>query len=1025
MNFVTWSIRYPIPVLILFAALMLAGIVSFPKLPVLDKPDIEFPVVTINVTYPGVQAAQLESEVTRKVEDAVAGVIGIRHIRSNISAGSSSSVIEFEFETDINAALDDVRDALARIRTDLPRDANEPIIARATTSGRPIISFSVAAAPSAQGLSETELSWFVDQELTRELSTVRGVGKVSRVGGVSREIRVDLDFDHLAALGISAADISLQLKRVQADFPGGEANIGDLRQGIRTIGTLDTPAQLANLPITLPDGRSVRLGTLATIRDQAAERTQLALFDGKPVIGFEIVRTRGSSELKVADTVRARVAELQKEHPQMVFTEISNTVEFVRKSFHASLEMLVEGALLAVLVVWMFLRDVRATLVAALALPLSIVPTFWVMHLLGYSLNNLTLLALTLVVGVLVDDAIVEIENIVRHLRMGKSPLESARDAALEIGLAVIATTFTLCAVFVPVAFMGGVPGKFFGPFAFTATVSVLFSLLVARMLTPMLASRFLKAHPENEEVGPATRTYLRWVERCLHYRTRTLLASVGIIAMAIALTPLIPKAFAPDADTGYTVLAVELPPGSPLEETARVATTIRQRLLQHPEISHIFAVVGGAHSNANSGTANGGASQAELTLALAPREQRPSQQVLQTQIYDWLRDIPGVRLSFSSDWSSKLPLSFTGEDPQLLATTVNAIERDLRTIPNLGQVNSKTSLLTPELVIRPIPERAAELGVSTEAIGLVARLATSGDIDAGLAKFNLPNRQLPIRVRVSDAARSDIDLIRMLPVPGTHGQVPLSTVADVSLEMGPAQIARYDRSRDATLDIDLNGQPLGDVMKKIMKLPSMKKLPAGVSQVAAGQLEFMIELFSGFAIAMLIGIICIYFVLALLFHEFLQPLTILSALPPSAAGAMIGLYLFGYSLSVPTLIGILMLMGIVTKNSILLVEYAEMARREHGLTRTEALLEACSKRVRPIVMTTIAMIAGMLPVTLGLSANSDFQASMGAVVISGLIVSTALSLFVVPVVFSFMDDFQQQLLRRWRPAQTAAAVAH
>lgn len=1023
MNFVTWSIRYPIPVLILFTILMFAGAASFPKLPVLDKPDVEFPVVTITVSYPGVQAAQLESEVTRKVEDAVAGVVGIRHIRSNISAGSSSSIIEFEIGTDLSEALDDVRDALARIRADLPRDANEPIVARVTTSGHPIIVFSVAAAPSAQGLSETELSWFVDQALTRELTTLSGVGKVSRVGGVSREIRVDLDFDRLAALGISAADVSRQLKRVQADFPGGEANIGDVRQGIRTIGTLDTPAQLANLTITLPDGRSERLGTLAKIRDQAADRTQLALFDGKPVIGFEIVRTRGSSELKVADTVRARIAELQKQHPQMVFTEISNSVEYVRSSFHASLEMLVEGALLAVLVVWMFLRDMRATLVAALALPLSIVPTFWVMHLLGYSLNNLTLLALTLVVGVLVDDAIVEIENIVRHLRLGKSPLEAARDAALEIGLAVIATTFTLCAVFIPVAFMGGIPGKFFGPFAFTATVSVLFSLLVARMLTPMLASRFLKPHPEHDDNGPITRTYLRWVELCLHHRKRAMLASAGIIAVSIALAPLIPKAFTPDTDTGYTMLSVELPPGSSLEETARTVAAIRQRLQQHTEIAHIYAVVGGAHSNANSGSSNGGASQAQLTLTLAPREQRPSQQALQPQIAAWLRDIPGVRLSFTSDWSSKLQLSFTGEDPELLETTVNTIERELRTIPNLGQVNSKASLLTPELVIRPIPERAAELGVSTEAIAMVARLATSGDIDSGLAKLNLPNRQLPIRVRVNDAARTDIDLIRMLPVPGTRGQVPLSTVADVSLNMGPAQIARYDRSRNATLEIDLNGQPLGDVMKKIMKLPAMKKLPVGVSQVAEGQLEFMIELFSGFAIAMLVGIICIYFVLALLFHEFLQPLTILSALPPSAAGAMIGLYLFGYTLSVPTLIGILMLMGIVTKNSILLVEYAEMARREHGLSRTEALLEACSKRVRPIVMTTIAMIAGMLPVTLGLSANSDFQSSMGAVVISGLIVSTALSLFVVPVVFSFMDDFQQTLSRRWRKPGAATVV--
>src|SRR5690606_35132024 len=531
-------------------------------------------------------------------------------------------------------------------------------------------------------------------------------------------IRVDLDFDRLIALGITTADISRQLKRVQAEFPGGEAEVGAQQQSIRTVGTIDTPAQLGALPISLPDGRSVRLDTIATIRDQAAERTQLALLDGKPVVGFEVVRARGSSALDVADRVRERVAVLQKQHPQLVIHEISNTVEHIRDGFHASLEMLVEGAILAVLVVWVFLRDMRATLVAALALPLSIVPTFWVMDLLGYSLNNLTLLALSLVVGVLVDYAIVEIENIVRHLRQGKSPLDAARDAALEIGLAVIATTFTLCAVFVPVAFMGGMPGVFFRPFAFTATVSVLFSLLVARLLTPMLASRFLKPLPASADSGPITQRYVRWVEICLEHRRLTLSASAIVIALSIALAPLIPKAFAPDPDMGYIVLAVELPPGSPLEETARVTETIRQRLKDQPEFARIYTVVGGAASNADfmsGGT--GSVRYAELTLVLTPRDQRASQQDLQIRIMDQLKHIPGVRLSFASSWSSKMLLTLSGEDPAQLDAAVTRIERDLRTLPNLGQISSKTSLLTPEVVIRPIPERAAELGVSTEAI--------------------------------------------------------------------------------------------------------------------------------------------------------------------------------------------------------------------------------------------------------------------------------------------------------------------
>lgn len=1018
MNFVTWSIRNPVPVLILFGGLMLLGILSFPKLAVIDMPEIDFPAVTVSVAYPGVQPSQLETEVTRKVEDAVAAIIGVRNIRSTVSEGSSLTVIDFQLERDMSEALDDVRDAISRIRADLPSDAREPVISRITTTGRPIISFSVAA----DNLSEAELSWFVDLTVSREITAIAGVGKVNRVGGVEREIRVDLDFDRITALGISAADISRQLRRVQAEFPGGQADVGALRQSIRTVGTLETPSQLAELPISLPDGRTVRLDTLATIRDQAAERQHLALLNGQQVVGFEVIRARGASALAVADEVRARVAELQQAYPNLTFQEISTTVEHIRDSFHASLQMLVEGALLAIVVVWFFLRDWRATLIAALALPLSIVPTFWAMDLLGFTLNNLTLLALSLVVGVLVDDAIVEIENIVRHLRDGKPPQEAARDAALEIGLAVVATTFTICAVFIPVAFMGGTPGEFFGPFAFTATVAVLFSLLVARLLTPMLASRFLRPHPEGNESGPVMRTYLRAVQHCLHYRKTTLSASAVIMGLSIALAPLIPKAFSAEADMGYIVLAVELPPGSRIEDTARTTEIIRARLAQRDDIERVFTVIGEAGSGMV-GASPGSVRTAEMTLTLAPRDQREAtQQEIQRELMHGLRDLPGIRLSLSSDWSSKAQLTFASDDPERLTEAVTQIERELRTVPAIGQVSSRASLMTPEIVIRPLPERAAELGVSTEAIATVARFATSGDIDTGLAKLNLPTRQLPIRVRATDETRNDLELIRLLPVRGTHGPVPLMAVAEVTLDTGPVQINRYDRGREVTIDIDLNGQPLGDLMDKVMKLPSMQQLPAGVREIPAGQAEFMMELFGGFAGAMLIGIVCIYLVLALLFKEFLQPITILSALPPSAAGAIVGLYLLGFTLSISSLIGILMLMGIVTKNSILLVEYAEMARRDHGMPRTQALLEACAKRARPIIMTTIAMVAGMLPVTLGLSANSDFQSSMGAVVICGLLVSTALSLFVVPVVFSFVDDIQIRLTRR-APATEAAAV--
>ena len=1015
MNFVTWSIRNPLPVIVLFAVLMFLGVISFAKLPVIDMPEIDFPAVNVTVNYAGVQPSQLESEVTRKIEDAVASVPGIRHINSTITAGVSATRIDFQLDRNINEALDDVRDAVARIRPDLPADADEAIVSRITTTGRPIISFGI----SADNMSETDLSWLVDLTLTRELSALPGVGKVSRIGGVTREIRVDLDFDRIAALGTSAIDISRQLKLFQAEFPGGEAHVGGGKQSIRTVGTIDTLQQLAELPISLPDGRRVRLDDVATIRDQAAEREQLALLDGKPVVGFEITRAKGTSALDVADRVRAKVAELNRTNPRIKIREISNTVDYIRQSYEASMQMLLEGAVLSVIVVWLFLRDWRATLISAIALPLSIVPTFWMMHLLGYQLNTLTLLALSLVVGVLVDDAIVEIENIVRHLRQGKPPLEAARDAALEIGLAVIATTLTLCAVFVPVAFMGGIAGEFFRPFAFTATVSVLFSLLVARVLTPMLASRFLQPHSEHEAVAPLTRRYVAFVETCLKHRGITLSASAIIIVLAIGVAPLVPKGFTTEVDTGYAVLSIELPPGSSLENTRAAAEVVRQRIQPMPEIKSLFTVIGreaGTGLNATLSSAR----NADITIALVPKAQRElSQQQIQQRILRELNDIPGVRLSYASDFAAKMQLSFSSDDPPLLDATMARIERELRAVPGLGQVTSKTSLLSPEVVIRPLPERAADLGVSTESIALVARFATSGDVMMGLAKMNLPNRQLPIRVRLSDAARSNLDFIRLLPVPGKNGNVPLMNVAKVYLDAGPAQITRVDRSRTASIDVDLNGRALGDAMNSIAAVPAIKHLPEGVRQVPAGQIEFMMELFGGFATAMIIGVLSIYLVLVLLFKEFLQPITILSALPPSAAGAIVCLYVTGFSLSVPSLIGILMLMGIVTKNSILLVEYAEMAQRTQQLSRTQALLDACSKRARPIVMTTIAMIAGMLPVALGFSGNSSFQAAMGAVVISGLLVSTTLCLFVVPVVFSFIDDIQMKLRARFS-VQTA-----
>ncbi len=1010
MNFVTWSIRNPVPVIMMFIALVVGGIISFPKLGVQDQPDISFPFIIVNVGYAGVPPSQLETEVTRKVEDAVSNIVGIENINSTVTTGSSQTMIEFVFGTDLSQAMDDVRDAVTRIRPDLPIDATEPFIQRATTAGDAVLTFAVAS----DAMSDTELSWFVDLNVMREISGVDGVGAVRRIGGVSREVRVDLDPDRMAALGVTAGDVSSQLVRTQVELPGGETRIGSQEQSVRTLGTMASVQELASLPITLGDGRNIRLDSIADVRDQAAEVRQEVRLDGRMVIGFEVMRAWGEGALKVADGARAAVKELQKKYPSIHITEINAVQDKeIRDSFKGSMIMLVEGAVLAILVVWFFLKDIRATLISATALPLSVIPTFWALHLFGFSMNTLTMLALSLVVGMLVDDAIVEVENNVRHLRMGKPPLQAATDAAVEIGLAVVATSLTLCAVFIPVAFMDGIPGEFFKPFGFTATVAVLFSLLVARTLTPMMASRLMKPYAEVEHPGRFKNWYVGRVNWVLRNRVITVLASTLLMVGTFMLARTLPTGFTPTDDFGFVNLNVSLPPGSTMDDSRRVGEEIQQRLAKYREVVHV--------------TTNLSPRSAGTFVTLVERKDRKlSQQQIQQKMIADLRGIPGARIQSGgggNPGSGPLQIELTGDDSLILATAAANVERELRNVPGFSNVTTSASLLQPELTIRPRADRAAELGVTTAAISTATRIATSGDVTNNLSKLNLPDRQIPIRVRLTDAARANIDQIRLLQVPSRYGPVPLVNVADVSLGAGPSQITRHNRSRNITITADRGAIPLGNATKIVNDLPAMKNLPAGVRPVEAGDAKIMGKIFQGFILAMVIGVFCIYALLVLLFHDMLQPVTILSALPPSAGGAIVMLWALDMELSLPSLIGLLTLMGIVTKNSILLVEYIVMARREHALSRHDAIIDACSKRARPIIMTTIAMVAGMIPITVSLHGDGGFRAPMGAAVIGGLIASTVLSLFVVPVIYTLMDDFEHWIKRLFGRGQKDAVA--
>ncbi|MCC7201015.1 MAG: efflux RND transporter permease subunit [Gammaproteobacteria bacterium] len=1017
MNFSAWGIRRPLPVVLLFIALTGLGLFGFQKLAITDLPDIELPAVTVTVALAGAAPGQLETEVTRKIEDAIAGSERLKHIRSTVTDGVSTTVANFDIDKPIEVALDDVRDAVSRVRSELPADAEEPLVSRVTTAGQPIVTYAVRS----KSLGPEELSWFVDDVVAKALMSQKGVGKVARVGGVDREIRIDLDPARLIAFGVTAGEVSRQLRRVQQEAAGGRAVLGGREQSIRTIGTAADAEALRHFPIVLADGRQLRLSALGNVEDRYADPRQLALVDGETVVSFQVTRSRGSSQVAVARLVQKQVEALAASHPRVLIERVASTVPYLEASYRSSMEMLLEGALLAVAVVWFFLRDWRATWVSAVALPLSVIPTFFVMYTADLTLNTLTLLALSLVVGILVDDAIVEVENIVRHLRMGKSPREAALQAADEIGLAVIATTFTLVAVFAPVAFMPGVPGKFFKQFAVTAVTAVLFSLLVARLLTPMMAARMLRSHDTSPQEGPWTLRYLGWVRWTLAHRARTMTFAALFFVASLSLVPLLPSGFLPTEDRDQTSLNIELPPGVRLEDTHRVAEQARLLIATLPDVVRVYSAIGAAQSGGHGfdGAGQGDVRRATLTITLRHRgDNELSQQQFEARARELLAQIAGARLSFSSGGpGQKLQLVLAGDDPRLLIDAANALEADVRRIPGIGTVTSTAGLLRPELIVRPDPERAASLGVETAAIADAARVATIGDVGFRLAKLNLPSRQVPIRVQLTDDARGRLDVLRELRVPARGGTVPLSAVADIEATSGLAQVDRYDRYRNVTIDAELSGIPLGSALKMVDEFPSMRALPPGVKRINAGDAEAFAELFGGFALAMIAGIFCVYAVLVLLFNDTLQPLTILAALPLSVGGAFGALLAGGYAISVPALIGVLMLMGIVTKNSILLVDYVILARRG-GMPRAEALVDACAKRARPILMTTLAMGAGMLPIAFGFSGDSGFRAPMGVAVLGGLVTSTFLSLLVVPAVFTYVDDFGAFVRRiRGKPA--------
>lgn len=1010
MNFSAWAIRNPVPPILAFILLTITGLMAFSRLDVQNFPDMEMPTISISAALDGAAAAQLETEVARKIEDQLTGMEGLDAVTTTITDGSVSISVSFQVGKDVQVALEEVQNAVDQAQGDLPSEMDAPTVSKSSIGASPLVTFVV----SSDRLDDAELSWFIDNDLERALMAVDGVGEVGRLGGVEREIRVELNPYLLNGLGLTAEDVNTRLDQVQRDLSGGKADIGGASQSVRILAAADDIDQVRATPIPLPNGAWVALEELGTVTDTHSDLTSLAYLNGQPVIAAQIKRLKGYSDLEVTEAVREAMHDFAAENPQVTIKEAYNTILPTEQNYEASMTMLYEGAIIAVIVVFLFLLDWRATMLAAVALPLSVIPTFLVMDYMGYSLNTVTLLALSLVVGILVDDAIVEVENIERHMHMGKPAYQASMEAADEIGLAVIATTFTLIAVFLPTAFMSGIVGIIFKQFGITASVAVFCSLLVARLLTPMMAAYLMKTSGKPAKGdGWIMRNYLSVIRGALRHRWIPVLGVLAFFGLTFLMLGHLSTGFFPASDNSQTQVSITTPPGSTIEETDAIA---RQAAAALTDVGHVTGVFQATGTASTGGGPGGGSTSSSVTSAtlVVNLTNIDDRDVTQTEIEPAIRDavdgVAGARVEVGSGGNgTELQITLSGDNSDLLDQAAASLESAIRAnVQGIGNMTSSAALQSPEITITPNLALAASYGVTSQALSDAIRVATSGAYDSALSQLNLPERQIPIRVTLAEGARSTLDQIRLIPVAGNDGNVTLGAIADVQIGSSPSEINRLDRSRNVTVTIELNGRNLSDVNREVAALDAYQQLPAGVKFVEQGDLKRQSELFTSFASAMAIGIFCVYAVLVLLFHDFLQPLTILTALPLALGGALFPLVITGTSFSMPAVIGLLLLMGIVSKNSILLVEYAIEARRS-GMSRFDALIDACHKRARPIIMTTIAMAAGMTPAALSLvEGDPSFRQPMATVVIGGLITSTFLSLLVIPVVYTFIDDIER-----------------
>jgi multidrug efflux pump subunit AcrB len=1099
-----WSIRNPIVPIVLFIGLVLAGLVSFNRMDVNGSPDIDFPFVNVDISQPGAAPTEIETQITQKVEAAVRSINGVDEIQSSAREGGSWTGVQFAIGIDTNDAVNEVKNAVDQIRSDLPDGILEPRVSKEEIGGNgPIGFFAIAA----DDMTMEELSWFVDDTVAKRLLSIEGMASVARNGGVDREIRVILDPARMQSLGVTASQVNQALRSINTDAAGGRAEIAGSRQSVRVLGNADTARDLGRTEISLGAGRTIKLTDIADVSDGYSEQTNIAKLAGRQVVTFGIERAKGSSDVTVYEAAQAEIEKLQKENPGIHITQLYTSVDYTKDQYETSMEAMIEGAVLAILVVFLFLRDWRATIISALAIPLSAIPTFWFMDLLGFTLNEMTLLALSLVAGVLVDDAIVEIENIVRHMRMGKSAYQAAIDAADEIGLAVVATSFSIVAVFLPVALMPGISGQFFINFGLTVVAAVLTSLAVARMITPMIAAYFLKAkghaaHGEGRLMdgymkvlnwslmtdkarairaelghlpttvwtvltetgfvlavfvffiagwwgagellglledfpgwagmlvslaaafaagwlavkllgvliaavlrGPVAEYHEHFVARLRARRHDHRLwmfgIGVGALGLTVALLMLLPQQFQPLTDSDTSRANIEMVPGTTLEQTEVVADRVEAMLTKQPEVERVMERV----------------REGSSTLFVVLRDDRETSSTdFERRMTEQFQDIPDARVTFQSQSGGggtgrDISVMLAGSNPEVLKQTAQTLVEQMKGVPGAVAPRIAADLQRPELVITPRLDLAAQLGVTTSALSQAIRIATIGEIDQSAAKFSLSDRQIPIRVMLPKESRRDMSTIENLPVPtSSGGSVPLKRVAEIKFGAGPTQIQRYNQSRRIFVGADLEpGALQGDVREEIDKLPIMQNLPTGVTRDAVGDEKWQQELIANFIIAVVSGVLLVFGVLVLLYRRFVSPLVNMTSLLLAPLGGLIALAIVSQPISIAVYIGLLMLLGIVAKNSILLIDFA-IEEMERGTPKRKAILEAGHKRAQPIVMTTMAMIAGMVPTAMSLSGDAAWRAPMGTTVIGGLLLSTLLTLLIVPAGFSLADSFEKRL---------------